>query len=1124
MKRKIYIFSLLLLLTSCGADKHLKRGDQFMAIGEYYEASLEYAKAYSKTPPQKKEERGMRAYKVAESNRRLNYTAKALAAYRNAARYKYTDTLTYYYMGELERQSRDYKSAAKSYQLYLDNHPADPGALLGLQSCAAAPAIREKGSEYTVHEDQLFNARYDDYSPALSEDQIFFSSTRKEATGDDANGVTGMKSGDIFTSKKDDKGKWKRPELVEGGVNTAYDEGACCLSPDGKTMYFTRCRWDSKNPRLAEIYSSSRSDASWGAASLCEISKDTLSNYAHPAVSPDGRYLYFVSDMPGGLGGTDIWRASLTGHGIGAVENLGAPINSSGNERFPTFRPNGDLYYSSDGKISLGGLDLYCAKFDSTTNQWDVSHLPYPMNSNGDDFGMTFDGLHNRGFFSSNRSNLRGWDKIYSFNCPEIIQVVKGWVYEQDGYELPKAQVFMIGDDGTNTKLGLKLDGSFEQLVKPGVHYLFLAVCEGYMNYRQTLYLPPNVGSVDTTFQFPLPSLTIPVLVRNVFYAYNKAEILPQSLPALNKLTELLKENPSIAIELSSHCDYRGSEAYNERLSQHRAESVVKYLISHGISEKRVVAHGYGKKRPKVITPKFAEKYPFLHAGDTLTVRYIKRLKRAQQDSCNALNRRTEFSVLHTTFGMFDEKGNLKPEAILKKDTDTTAKPSVPIPAQKVVPAAANQVKASIKGTKVVGGKAVKTSVKESKKVIKPKKQITATTKKDSVAATKVVKPVKKDSLSTQKTISKTATSTKKTVSASNKVSKKTSRSASSKQASTTATNTKMPVTTKVPATEVKTPVAKSTATETKPAATTTKPTATETKPAATTTKPTATETKPAATTTKPTATEAKPAATTTKPAATETKPAATTTKPAATETKPAATTTKPTAVEKPVTPTTKAPVAKKEAVPAITTESLARQTKNTATPTKTTTPVSASKNANNENSSSSVANETKKLTKEEKKAAEQKAKEEKKARKLAEKKAKEIEKARKKAEKTTSTAATPSSAATSKTTVPAGKSQTANAATAVKNTNKENIPSTASETKKLTKEEKKAVEQKAKEEKKARKLAEKKAKEAEKARKKAEKAAIKAEKDKQRLLLPQRQKQREQQEQEKEDGAAETN
>ncbi len=560
---------------------------------------------------------------------------------------------------------KDIKGATLSFQAYLDTCPSSQEALTGLQSCAAAQALKNKKSEYTVHEDKLFNANFDDYSPCISEDMLFFSSTRKDAVGDELSGITGMKNGDIYVSKKDENGKWQRPEHIEGGLNTAYDEGACCFSADGKTMYLTVCTWDPQYPRYAQIYQCARSDASWGKATLCELTKDTLSNFAHPAASPDGQYLYFVSDMPGGLGGTDIWRVSLRGdHGFGAVENLGSPINSPGDERFPTFRQNGDLYYSSNGKVGIGGLDIYCAKYDSLVNKWSVNHLPPPINSNGDDFGMTFDGATNHGFFSSNRSNRRGWDNIYSFEYPEIIRSMTGWVYEQDGYELPKALVYIIGDDGTNKKIGLNLDGSFTEPLKTGVHYMMLALCEGYMNYRQHLYIPPETGSIDTTLQFPLPSVSVPVLVRNVFYAFNKAEILPQSIPALDRLVTLLKENPSIVIELSSHCDYRGTDEYNDKLSQRRAESVVNYLTNHDIPKERVIAKGYGEKKPKVITKKFAEMYPFLHAGDTLTEAFIKRLPEAQQDSCNALNRRTEFSVLKTTYGMFDENGNLKVDAV----------------------------------------------------------------------------------------------------------------------------------------------------------------------------------------------------------------------------------------------------------------------------------------------------------------------------------------------------------------------------------------------------------------------------------------------------------------------------
>lgn len=661
-------------LTACNSDKNLKKGDMYWAIGEYYEASLEYAKAYAKTPPSQKDRRGMIAYKVGESNRKMNYFAKAQAAYRNAVRYKYTDTLTYFYLAEMERYNKEYKQAAKDYQLYLDSFPNHRLSQIGLQSCAMAQEMKDRGSAYTVKEDKNFNSTYMDYAPAFNGDDVYFSSTRRDCNGDDVNGVTGMKSGDIFYIQKDDKGKWKRYEAVDETVNSKYDEGACAFTPDGKTMFFTRCRTDAQYPRFAEIFASSRSDAAWGEAKACQLSKDTLSSYAHPAVSPKGDYLYFVSDMPGGYGGLDIWRATLNGMSFGPIENLGPDINTEGDEMFPTFRPNGDLYFSTNGRLSMGGLDIYKAAFDSLTNTWETYHLPYPVNSNGDDFGMTFDGEHNQGFFSSNRANRRGWDKVYSFYCPEVVQTVKGWVYEQDGYELPNAVVYVVGDDGTNKKATIQLDGSFEEKVKPGVKYLFLATCEGYMNYKQELAVQKVEESEEYVLQFPLPSLDIPVLVRNVFYEFNRAEITPQSIPALEGLIGLLKQNPSIAIELSSHCDYRGSDEYNEKLSQARAESVVKYLTTHGIAKDRVVAKGYGESRPKVITKKFAERYPFLNPGDTLTEEYIKTFNEAQQDTCNALNRRTEFTVLKTTYGLLDNKGNLNPAAAKKEPSDTIVK------------------------------------------------------------------------------------------------------------------------------------------------------------------------------------------------------------------------------------------------------------------------------------------------------------------------------------------------------------------------------------------------------------------------------------------------------------------
>ena len=375
--------------------------------------------------------------------------------------------------------------------------------------------------------------------------------------------------------------------------------------------------------------------------------------------------------MPGGKGGLDIWRVRLTGGTTGGVENLGDPVNTPGDEEFPTFRPNGDLYFSSNGHGGLGGLDIYIAKAGSD-HRYHLEHPGYPLNSQGDDFGMTFEGLHNRGFFSSNRGDGRGWDHIYSFELPEVIQTVKGWVYEMDGYELPAAQVFMVGDDGTNRKLAVKGDGSFEQEIQPGVSYVLLATCNGFLNHKEEIKVSPVEASKEHTLQFPLAGLHVPVLIDNIFYDFDKATLRPESEKALNELVKLLEENPNVTIELSAHTDYIGSAEYNKRLSQRRADAVVAYLTSHGIVRDRLTPVGYGKERPKKIRRKLTEKYPWLKENDILTEDFIKKLDKEKQEIANQLNRRTEFTVLRTTYGMFDEKGNLKqqPKPKTKKNSD----------------------------------------------------------------------------------------------------------------------------------------------------------------------------------------------------------------------------------------------------------------------------------------------------------------------------------------------------------------------------------------------------------------------------------------------------------------------
>lgn len=666
----------LLLLAGCGAEKNMKKAEKFMAIGEFYDAASQYKQAYSKTPPKERDRRGLIAGKMAVCYRKINSTPKAVAAYRNMVRYNKATVDDRLELGRQLLKNGDYKQAAEQFGVVLDSMPDNVLARNGLLSAQQAPAWKKQGSRYTVKRMDVFNSRRAEYSPMLSGDQfdqLYFTSTRNDATGDELSGITGTKNGDIFVSQKDDKGKWSKPEVVNGGLNTEADEGASCLSPDQREMYLTQCVTDPSYPRYAQIVKSNRSDAAWGKASSVELTKDTLSCFAHPAVSPDGQWLYFVSDMPGGKGGLDIWRVRITSAGYGGVENLGEPINTPGNEMFPTFRPNGDLYFSSDGHPGMGGLDIFIAH-PGKTGRYVLEHPGYPLNSQGDDFGMTFEGVKNRGFFSSNRNDGRGWDHIYSFVNPEIVQSVKGWVYEQEGYELPAAQVYMIGSDGTNLKLGVKSDGSFEKELTPGVEYMFLATCKGFLNHKEELKVVPMNDSHEYVLQFPLASITAPVLIDNIFYDFNKATLRPESQTALDELVKLLNENPNVTIELSSHCDYKGSSAYNKLLAQRRAESVVNYLVDKGIARDRLSPVGYGKEKPKTIRKKLTEKLTWLKEGDVLTEEFIKKLDPEKQEVCNQLNRRTEFIVLRTTYGLLDENGQLKPKAKTAKPSSTKAK------------------------------------------------------------------------------------------------------------------------------------------------------------------------------------------------------------------------------------------------------------------------------------------------------------------------------------------------------------------------------------------------------------------------------------------------------------------
>lgn len=652
----IYILFLLIVssLYSCKSAK-LSDAEEKQRIGEYYEAAAIYRKVYTKTSPKKRDLRGYIAYRMAECNRLINNTAKATSAYMNAIRYDYPDSTVYLRMGQMLQKTGRYPEAIKNYDIYMENNPSNLLAINGIQGCELAPGWKKNPTRYEVRRMDKFNSRRGEFSPMLAGDkydQLYFASSRSKDKDAKVSAITGQNNNNLFLVKQDEKGAWLAPVELEDEVNTEYDEGTPSFSPDGNTMYYTYCAQDPEGPRTAEIYISTRSSAKWGKGTRATIVKDSVTALGHPSISPDGKYLYFVSDAVGGFGGKDIFRARVAGNDFGPMENLGEEINTPGDEMFPYVRDSVTLYFASNGHPGMGGLDLFKATQDST-GKWKVENLGAPINSMGDDFGITFAGKEERGFFCSNRNDARGYDHIYSFELPTITIFIEGIVNDVDEYPIEDATVRIVGKDGLNVKVPVKKDGTYRVELERDIRYVMMASARGYLNQNYELHTGPEEKNETYIVDFFLSPISKPVVIDNIFYDFDKATLRPESKKALDEMIKMLNDNPNVTIELGAHTDRKGTDQYNERLAQRRAQSVVDYLIAGGIEAARLEAKGYGESVPKTINKKMAKQFDFLKEGDVLTEEFILALPPEQQEIADQINRRTEFKVLRTNYNLF---------------------------------------------------------------------------------------------------------------------------------------------------------------------------------------------------------------------------------------------------------------------------------------------------------------------------------------------------------------------------------------------------------------------------------------------------------------------------------------
>ena len=649
---RTFIFLLtIVVLSSCGAARYGRDAMLSQEIGEYYNAIEKYRKASRKEKD--REKRKEYAFAMAQCYRYIGDYERAALYYKNAILRGYSDPVAILHYAEMLRATQDYEESLENYRIYLDSIPGDEQALKGINAIQQTQEWVANPTRHIINPIKEINSRNSDYYPAFvagRDNEIIFTSSRKAATGKRESMITGQQYADLFRSTFSvQKQKWEEPQLIDEYmiINTEEEEGGATLSSNGEQMIFTRCRYDKQQDLGAELYSSSQSRGTWSEPIKVQVVGDSIVA-AHPALSADGSVLYFVSDMPEGFGGKDIYRATKDGGGYSDPENLGETINTPGDEMFPYVRDNGELYFASNYHMGMGGFDLFVANEDEEGN-WTLENMGSPINSPADDFGIAYVVGENKGMFSSNRKGSLG-DDLYSFMVPPKIFRLQGEIFNKEtGEKLDGATIRIIGTDGTNLRMRAQ-DGEFRLKLQPETDYIFAAFKDGFLRDKAAASTIALEDSKDFRYDLYLTPTDAPINIENINYEFGSWELLPQSLVSLDSLVQVLQLNPTIVVEIMSHTDYVGSDQFNFELSQKRAQSVVDYLIEQGINPQRLVAKGYGETWPKTVKRSLAKKYDFLKRDDELTEDFILELTEEQQEIARAINRRTEFRVLSTDF------------------------------------------------------------------------------------------------------------------------------------------------------------------------------------------------------------------------------------------------------------------------------------------------------------------------------------------------------------------------------------------------------------------------------------------------------------------------------------------
>lgn len=669
MRKAKTIIALLVFVisvsTSIAQPKDVVKGMEYFDNGEWSLAK-DYLKDGYNSIKSDKELKAKVTFLVAECYNNMKNTKVAEVWYLKAIKRGYSDPIAILLYADMLKMNENYDDAITQYKEYRDKVPSDDRGAYGVESCELAAKWKKNPTRHEVEAMAYFNEREVDFAPAYAKKDykvVYFTSSREGAIGDKINIISGINYTDIFMTSLDRKGKWSVPVPVGPPVNTEFDEGGVTLNRKANVMFFSRCPLEKHEIHGCKIYEAKKKGMGWGDPTEVPIGADSI-DIKFPSISKNELVLYFSADLPGGYGGKDIWmiKREKKTKNFGEPINLGPEINTFGEENYPFSHDDSTLYFSSNQHLGMGGYDIFVATLQED-GKWKVDNMQYPINSSSNDIGLIRQGKRHIGFFASDRPGGKGGFDIYYYEIPPLKFSAGGLIVDADS-ETPivGAKVKILGDNGFMLEMTSEADGSykFDNLPEEG-EYTVSATYDGYLLNKFEFSTKGMNENKYWTSNIAIEKIDIGKAydVADIFYDFNKSTLRPESMVALDSLVTFLEDNIKITVEIMSHTDRVGNDDANMKLSDARAKSVVDYLVSKGIEKERLTWKGYGESIPHTVNAAQAAKFPFLNEGDVLTEEFITGLEgKDQTDAADQINRRTQFKITRSDF-----KTKLAPKA-----------------------------------------------------------------------------------------------------------------------------------------------------------------------------------------------------------------------------------------------------------------------------------------------------------------------------------------------------------------------------------------------------------------------------------------------------------------------------